>query len=361
MKQTHKVFLRMILSAWICYLSTAAAGPVWSENNDTSGAKDESQAASAPDSGEQSQHANGIWARVNDESLTVSDVQKALTVQIEELKKVWKQPELNKRVLNEVHHFTTNWIESRLALAEATERGLSITTKEVEDTFAKEVAGKAAGDLAKYEDILVRNGSSIAEHKKQIREGLLINRLKDMVTVNKVFVKPREVREFYEKHHDEFQEPPRVTARRIVMVEKKEMYPTEEECRKALDAKMDPVAKAVLDGADFAETAHQNSQFPKEAAQGGMVGVVRRGETIPEMEEALFAMEVGEIRRVYVTRENEILVVLLRLEEKLDASTADFETVREAIYNRIFQQKYKDVVDQFMLESRQRYYVYESQ
>jgi parvulin-like peptidyl-prolyl isomerase len=48
-------------------------------------------------------------------------------------------------------------------------------------------------------------------------------------------------------------------------------------------------------GGDFAKLAKENSQDPGSAANGGDLGCLGTGETVPEFEQAAFGAEQGEI------------------------------------------------------------------
>ena len=53
--------------------------------------------------------------------------------------------------------------------------------------------------------------------------------------------------------------------------------------------------KQIEDGKDFAEVAKENSDDPGSAEDGGSLGVVEKGVMVPEFEEALFALEKGQV------------------------------------------------------------------
>ena len=50
-------------------------------------------------------------------------------------------------------------------------------------------------------------------------------------------------------------------------------------------------------GADFADVAKEKSLDPGSAPNGGDLGFVPKGKTVPEFEEAAFALDVGEISK----------------------------------------------------------------
>jgi parvulin-like peptidyl-prolyl isomerase len=75
-------------------------------------------------------------------------------------------------------------------------------------------------------------------------------------------------------------------------------YPVEVEIRHVLlatPAKAEAVAKRLRGGASFAKVAQEESLDASTAAQGGRFPPLMYGEVIPELEEVVFKMRVGEI------------------------------------------------------------------
>jgi parvulin-like peptidyl-prolyl isomerase len=75
-------------------------------------------------------------------------------------------------------------------------------------------------------------------------------------------------------------------------------YPTEVEVRHVLlatPAKAEAVAKKLRAGANFAKVAQEESLDASTASQGGKFPPLMYGEVIPELEEVVFKMRVGEI------------------------------------------------------------------
>jgi len=67
-------------------------------------------------------------------------------------------------------------------------------------------------------------------------------------------------------------------------------------------AKADSVLKKAKSGADFAELARKNSQDPGSANSGGYLGRVQRGQMVKEFEDAVFALNPGEISDLVKTQ-----------------------------------------------------------
>lgn len=91
----------------------------------------------------------------------------------------------------------------------------------------------------------------------------------------------------YDSRKNDFQVPERVKVRHILL-----------KADASNDAQVKPKAEALLKqiqaGGDFAKLAKDNSQDPGSGAQGGELGWIVKGQTVPEFERAAFSLGVGQ-------------------------------------------------------------------
>ena len=84
--------------------------------------------------------------------------------------------------------------------------------------------------------------------------------------------------------------------------------------------------KRLKDGEDFAKVAKEESEDPDSAARGGDIGYVLRGVAPPDMEKAVFGMEVGQTSQPILT---EIGYSILRVTEKRAAESPEFDRFKD--------------------------------
>ncbi|MFN3412589.1 MAG: peptidyl-prolyl cis-trans isomerase [Thermoanaerobaculum sp.] len=101
------------------------------------------------------------------------------------------------------------------------------------------------------------------------------------------------IAEYYQGHLSEFQEPETVHARHILVRPEGE---GEEAWRKAQERAMAVLRKAQAPGANFAALAREFSEDPGSKESGGDLGWFERGRMVKEFEEAVFAMQPGEVK-----------------------------------------------------------------
>lgn len=130
-------------------------------------------------------------------------------------------------------------------------------------------------------------------------------------------VEENEVEEYYEKHKDMYQMPETARASHILVE-------TEEKAAEIL--------KEINEGLDFGAAAVKHSNCPSNM-QGGDLGSFDRGKMVPEFEEAVFNMELNEIKGPVQTQFG---YHLIKLTERKEAGTKSIEEVSDQIKHQLF-------------------------
>jgi peptidyl-prolyl cis-trans isomerase D len=109
------------------------------------------------------------------------------------------------------------------------------------------------------------------------------------------FTKPpseAEVEKYYTEHAADYEKPAQVRAAHV-LVRVPETGGSEAEDK--AKAKVADVIRRARAGEDFAKLAREVSEDPGSKENGGDLGLVRKGEMVPQFEQAAFAMKAGEI------------------------------------------------------------------
>ena len=104
-----------------------------------------------------------------------------------------------------------------------------------------------------------------------------------------VSVDEEDLRAAYEENAASYVSQEKRAARHILL------STNNDEDEDAQEVKAEELVTQLRAGADFAELARANSQDPGSAANGGDLGIVERGQMVPEFEEATFALEKDAI------------------------------------------------------------------
>jgi len=108
-------------------------------------------------------------------------------------------------------------------------------------------------------------------------------------------VTQQDLEAYYDQHRDEYRVPEQVNVRHILI---KTPLPgadgkLDQKAMDAAQAKAEDVLKQVKAGGNFAELAKKYSDDPGSAKEGGSLGWIGRGRTVPEFEKAAFSLPKG--------------------------------------------------------------------
>ena len=134
--------------------------------------------------------------------------------------------------------------------------------------------------------------------REEARRDLLVERVLESAVIEGIEIDPGAARAFYEQHPAQFTERGGVQARHILIsVSPDAAEPDKAEARERARR----LRGKVEDGADFEALAREHSDDPGSASNGGDLGLVVEGRTVPAFEDALFALEPGELSDVVET------------------------------------------------------------
>lgn len=168
----------------------------------------------------------------------------------------------------------------------------------------------------------------------ELRETLLRFNVPDIMlnleVREKISVTDEEVDEYYRDHKEEFRVEESFQMREIVLTAEGR---TKEELAEAKEKLMADLES----GMAFNELVIKYSQAPSRF-NDGLIGPFKRGDLIKELEEALLALEEGEVSRPIETAAG---VHILKLEGLTKAEDPDLEASRKKIVSRLKQEKYR--------------------
>ncbi|HET6216768.1 MAG TPA: peptidyl-prolyl cis-trans isomerase [Acidobacteriaceae bacterium] len=149
-------------------------------------------------------------------------------------------------------------------------------------------------------------------------------------------VTSQQVEQYYQGHQKDYQVPDEVKVRHILI-----KVPTGADAKTdaAAKQKAEDLLKQIKGGADFAALAKANSDDPGSKEQGGELGMIQRGVTVPAFEKAAFALPVGKVSDVIKTQFG---YHILEVEEKQTAHLKPLEEVKAQIVATLTRQQEAD-------------------
>src|SRR5204863_4140416 len=151
-------------------------------------------------------------------------------------------------------------------------------------------------------------------------------------------VTPDDLQAYYDQHRDEFRVPEQVNVRHILIKtplpgpdEKVDAKGAEEARKKAED-----VLKQIKSRGNFAELAKKYSEDPGSAKNGGSLGFIGKGRTVPEFEKAAFSLPKGGTSDLV---QSSYGFHIIHVDDKQDAHVKSLDDVKAQIEPLIKQQK----------------------
>jgi len=155
---------------------------------------------------------------------------------------------------------------------------------------------------------------------------------------NQTQVSQQDLESYYNQHREEYRVPEQVQVSHI-LVKTPTAGPDGKVDQKAVDAakaKAESLLKQLKAGANFADLAKKNSDDPGSAKNGGSLGPIQRGRTVPEFEKVAFSLPKGQLSDLVKTTYG---FHIIRVDDKQQAHTKSLDEVKTQIEPLIRQQK----------------------
>ena len=287
-----------------------------------------------------------IVVRVNDQIISRSDVER----QAEQLNQAAAAGNVPKdQLATEQKNMLRDMIDQQLLLSRGKELGLDVKSDVIRqlDEIRQKNNFKSMDEL---EAAARKEGVNFEDFKAQIQNQLLTQMVVRDEVGRKIQMTQGEAQKYYDEHKDHFQQPEQIKLSEILI-------PTPENATAAQIAQAEAKAKDVKGqadkGADFADLAKKYSGGPS-AAQGGELGVWKRGGLAKVLEDATFDLKVGESTQPIRTRQG---FVILKVTEHDQAGPAPLKDVMPQVEEAMYMQQMQPALRAYLTKLRVDSYV----
>ncbi len=287
---------------------------------------------------------SGIAAVVNDEVITSYDVDKQITLLKRDAQKnlitIPEQPqELRKIAINML-------IDKKI-----TEQRI----KELDIKISEEEIRQAIDDVKKQNNLsqealtaaLLTQGITFDQYRLQLKEQLERLRLMSQEVKAKIQISEKDILAYYDGNPAKFGEEDLYHARHIFFRVAKDAAAAE--MQKVMTKALTVLQQAKANK-DFIELVKSYSDEPSAQKDGGDLGTFKKGEMLPEIEAAVFALQPGGISELVSTPAG---FHIIKLEAKLKGKRKPLAEVRGEIEELLFKTKSEERFNQWVKELRQ--------
>lgn len=241
-------------------------------------------------------------------------------------------------------------IEMKILYREAQFAGMQISDEAVEERLDK--IRRQYRTSEEFLKLLEESGETISDVRQRMRKQIMaitMGMRKRQDFEREAVISESDMAAYYQEHLDAFIHPERVRARRIFLGAEGDA-----DARAQVRARLDALRGEIVNGLDFAVAARMHSEGP-DAAEGGNIGWVSRGDLVPVLEEAAFALEAGGLSPVI---ETEFGFHLMKVDVREAPGQASYEEARTEIEPILRAQtadeRYRKWMDELRKRSRVR-------
>lgn len=286
-----------------------------------------------------------IVAKVNEDIITLSEVQETSLPEVMEIKKKFTEPEKSMMIKEAEKRALEALVEMKLQEQRAKARGIFVSEKDI-DSAVEDVIKRNNFSEEDLKAILKQQGVSFDEYRERLREQILVSRVINVEIRSKILVTDEEIKEYYDKHRSAYLKQPEAEISQILFFVSPDADDDEVRDIKTM---AEDVLKKIRKGTDFAEMARKYSEDPS-AKNGGYLGIIKKGEMIPALEKAAFSLKQGEVSDLIRTN---LGFHIIRVEKKQVDIAEPLEEVQEEIRQKIFREKMKAKMDAWLEELRE--------
>ena len=217
------------------------------------------------------------------------------------------------------------FLEEQLLLKEAERLEVAVSDAEV-DAYLKELG-------VSEDDVDVGTPDGKAAFRARVKDGLLVQKVKEKAVLKTIKVAPGEVDDMLKKHPEAAPSTSKVVLRQILLEDKN----AAEEVRRLI----------LAEPAKFEEVARAKSGAPDKGAPRAY-----DEQDLPEdLRTAVAALKPGEVSPVV---EQSKMFVLLKLDRRVEAAPSDAAEARRRVESELFRQKADQVMERYIGDLKEK-------
>lgn len=275
---------------------------------------------------------NRVVLRVNDRIVTLYEYQRAVAVQIRDIRNAVGLTELQRQErLGEVGRFIMKaMFEEQLILSRADQLAVTVNESDVEEQIRGMWERAGIETEEQFRDALAQQGMREQDFREQMRKQLRTNIVRGREVAPRVDLADEDLRRFYRDNQERFAIPERARFEEVVILEG--VVPAD---------RMAPLASLARTRLVSGEEATKVAEGLGEGSTAVDVGWVTPGDLAAALDAVAWDLEPGEVAEAVAARGGLHVLKMLKREP---ASVQPFEDVRDAIERqergRLFDEEY---------------------
>lgn len=230
-------------------------------------------------------------------------------------------------------------VESELQSQDAIARGMKLGEAELKAEIAKLSA--TFKTRKEFLAAVAESGFTEKEFSRFVERNVLSQRISTAEIDDRVKVTDATVKEYYDRNSSRYRKPQEYHASQILIKVDPAASPDE---RAGARARVEAILKKIRQGGDFADIAAAESE-DMSRIKGGDIGYFHAGQTLPEFDEELAKMKVGDTSGIV---ESMYGFHIIRLTGKKEPRQIPFEELRAKIGTELTESEKRRLKDLWM-------------
>lgn len=273
---------------------------------------------------------NRVVAVVNDEVITLYELNEKIKEMTGiEPKNLRSQDEI--KFLEARRKILELLIDGKIAQEKIRELGIKVTPGELDAAIER----FKQNNQWTQEDLLAmlrKQGTTYENYRDTVKEELERVRLINFEVKSKIVIREEEVRQYYERHIEQFSSEGEVHLAGIFLMRKD---PEDERELRELSQKGGDILARLKEGEDFGELAKEFSQGPG-ADEGGDLGLFKTDQLDPQLKKIVEGIPEGEVSNLIIAANGIQIIKLIKNQKK---EVKPFEEVKGAIYGLLYREE----------------------
>ncbi len=283
-----------------------------------------------------------IVAIVNDDVITLSELNKAIEPYAKQIQSAPYGPDEKRQMLLKVRQdMLDNMIGQKLTDQEGNRLGISVAESEV-DRQVEKIKSERFFTEKELRRTLHAEGYTLEEYRRRIKEQLLGIKLINLEIRSKIAITEEEIRGYYENHQKDFGGTSKYHLSTILV-----RVPSWDRAddREVALKKVELILDALNGGTPFEEVARRYSDDIT-AEDGGDLGLFAVEELAPELRETVRWMKEGEISAALQTSQGYQLILVQDIKGSQGRTLEEARIeIQERMYREMAEKKYKAWLD----------------
>jgi peptidyl-prolyl cis-trans isomerase SurA len=300
-----------------------------------------------------------VVAEVNDDVITLSELEKAGDSFFERIRDKAPARELDLALRQAREEVLSSLIEKMLLRQAAEKISVSVSEAEI-DMAIDQVLARNKATIKEFRKDLESMHMTEQEYRENLHDQILQSKMINFEVRSRIVITEEDIKEYYQQEYTkEGGESGYYILQMGFTWEKKgNLVMPGTMAKQDAKKRAEEIRTRVIDGENFKELANSFSNLPS-AKDGGDIGMIKKDEMAPYMRDTVLTMRPGEISPIVETESGYQFFKLLVVRDGDMVVLAPYESVREEIRDRLYQQEMKEKYDIWVKELREKAYIKE--